>query len=171
MTVDHISSVQLLSQAQLLAIPWTVARQAPPGIVHHQLPELAQTQIHWVGDVIQPSHPLLSSSLPSLNLSQHQSLFKWVISLHQVVKVLELSSFSISPSNKYSGLIFFRIDWFDLFAVQETLKRLLQYRSAQASILWPSAFYGWSHGCIHFVKTLWAVYYDLCCYMSYVITQ
>ena len=57
--------------------------------VHHQLPEFAQTHVHWVGDAIQPSHPLLSPSPPALNLSQHQSLFKWVSSSHQVAKVLE----------------------------------------------------------------------------------
>ena len=58
--------------------------------VHHQLPELPQTQVHWVGDVIQPSHPLLSPSPPAFDLSQHQGLSKWVGSLHQVAKVLEL---------------------------------------------------------------------------------
>ena len=57
--------------------------------VHHQLPELAQTQIHWVGDAIQPSHPLSSPSTPDFNLSQHQGLFKWVSSSHQVAKGLE----------------------------------------------------------------------------------
>ena len=57
--------------------------------VHHQLPELAQTHVHWVGDAIQPSHPLSSPSLPAFNLSQHQGLFQWVGSLHQVAKVLE----------------------------------------------------------------------------------
>ena len=61
-----------------------------PGLpVHHQLPELAQTHVHWVGDAIQPSHPLSSPSAPTFNLSQHQGLFKWVSSLHQVAKVLE----------------------------------------------------------------------------------
>ena len=61
-----------------------------PGFpIHHQLLESTQTHIHWVGDAIQPSHPLLSPSLPALNLSQHQGLFKWVSSLHQVAKVLE----------------------------------------------------------------------------------
>ena len=60
-----------------------------PGFpVHHQLPELAQTHVHWVGDAIQPSHPLSSPS-PAFNLSQHQGLFQWVSSLHQVAKVLE----------------------------------------------------------------------------------
>ena len=61
-----------------------------PGLpVHHQLPELTQTHVHWVGDAIQPSHPLLSPSPPALNLSQHPGLFKWVSSSHQVAKVLE----------------------------------------------------------------------------------
>ena len=57
--------------------------------VHHQLPELTQTHVHWVSDAIQPSHPLSSPSPPALNLSQHQGLFQWVDSLHQVAKVLE----------------------------------------------------------------------------------
>ena len=61
-----------------------------PGLpVHHQLPELTQTHVHWVGDAIQPSHPLLSPSPPTFNLSQHQDLFQWVSSLHQVGKGLE----------------------------------------------------------------------------------
>ena len=61
-----------------------------PGFpVHHQLPELAQTHVHLVSDAIQPSHPLLSSSPPALNLAQHQGLFQGVSSLHQVAKVLE----------------------------------------------------------------------------------
>ena len=62
-----------------------------PGFpVHHQLPELAQTRVHWVGDAIQPSHPLLFPSPPAFNLSQHQGLFQWVSSLHQVAKVLKI---------------------------------------------------------------------------------
>ena len=61
-----------------------------PGLpVHHQLPESTQTHVHWVGDTIQPFHPLLSPFLPALNLSQHQGLFKRVISSHEVAKVLE----------------------------------------------------------------------------------
>ena len=60
-----------------------------PGLpVHHQLPEFTLTHAHWVGDAIQPSHPLLSLSPPALNLSQHQGLFQWVSSLHQMAKVL-----------------------------------------------------------------------------------
>ena len=61
-----------------------------PGLpVHHQLPESTQTHVHWVGDAIQPSHSLSSPSPPALNISQHQGLFKWVSSSHQVAKVLE----------------------------------------------------------------------------------
>ena len=108
--------------------------------VHHQLPELAQIYVHQVGDAIQPSHPLLSPSPPAFNLSQNQGLFQWVCSLHQVAKVLEFS-FSISSSNEYSGLISFKIDWFDLLAVQGTLKSLLQYHTSKASVLPCSAFF------------------------------
>ena len=73
-----------------------------PGLpVHHQLPELAQTHVHWVSDAIQPSHPLSSPSPPAFNLSQHQGLFKWVSFLHQVAKVLEFqfSQLQLSHSN------------------------------------------------------------------------
>ena len=76
--------------------------------VYHQLLEFTQTHVHRVGDAIQPSHPLSSPSPPALNLSQHQGLFKWVSSLHQVAKVLE---WNISPSNEHPGLISFRMDW------------------------------------------------------------
>ena len=101
-----------------------------PGFpVHYQLPELAQTHVHWVSDAIQPSHPLSSPSPPSFNLSQHQGLFKWVSSLHQVPKYWSFS-FSISPCNEYSGLISFRMDWLYLLAVQGTLKSLLQHHSS-----------------------------------------
>ena len=62
----------------------------PGFLLHHQLPELDQTHVYWVGDAIQPSHPLSSPSLPAFNLSQHQGLFHWVSSSHQVAKVLEL---------------------------------------------------------------------------------
>ena len=108
--------------------------------VHHQLPELAQTNVHWVSDAIQPSHPLLSPSLPAFNLSQHQGIFQWVSSSHQEAKVWSLN-FSISPSNEHPGLISFRIDWLDLLAGQGTLKSLLQHHNSKASIPWPSAFF------------------------------
>ena len=106
--------------------------------VHHQLLELAQIHVHQVSDAIQPSHPLSSPSHAAFNVSQYWSLFRGVSSLHQVAKVLE---FSISPSNEYSGLISFRMDWLDLLGVQGTLKSLLQHHSSKASILWRSAFF------------------------------
>ena len=112
-----------------------------PGLpVHHQLLELAQTHVHWVSDVIQPSHSLLSPSPPAFSLSQHQGLFQWVSSSHQVAKVLELQLQHQSFS-EYSGLISFRMDWLNLLAVQGALKSLLQHHSSKASILWCSAFF------------------------------
>ena len=107
---------------------------------HHQLLEFTQTHVHWVSDAIQPSHPLSSPSPPALSLSQHQGLFKWVSSSHQVAKYWSFS-FSISPSSEHPGLICFRMVWLDLLAVQRTLKSLLQHHSSKASILWHSAFF------------------------------
>ena len=79
------------SVSQLCLTPWNPMDCSTPGFpVHHQLPELAQTHVHWVSDTIQPSHPLLSPSPPAFNLSQHQGLFQWISSSHQVAKVLEL---------------------------------------------------------------------------------
>ena len=106
-----------------------------PGFpVCHQLPELAQTHVHHIGDAIQPSHPLSSPAPPAFNLSQHQGF-----SIESVLRIRWPKywsfSFSISPSNEYSGLISFKIDWLDLLAVQETLKSLLQHHSSKASIL------------------------------------
>ena len=92
--------------------------------VHHQLPELAQAHVHQVSDAIQSSHPLSSPSPPTLNLSQHQCLFKWVSSSHQVAKDWSFH-FSISPSNEYPGLTSFRVDRLDLLAVQGNFKSLL----------------------------------------------
>ena len=80
----------------------------------HHLLGCVQTHFPWVGNVIQPSHPLSYLSPPAINLSQHQSLFQWVASSYQVAKYWNFS-FSISTSNECSGLISFRIDWFDLF--------------------------------------------------------
>ena len=77
-----ISSVRSLIHVQLFATPWTAEC--------HQLLELAKTHVHWVSDAIHPSHSLLYPSPPAFNLSQHQGLFQWVSSLHQVAKVLEL---------------------------------------------------------------------------------
>ena len=105
----------------------------------HYLPEFAQTYVHWVGDAIQPSHPLfplllLPSVFPSIRVFSNELALciRWP-------KYGSLS-FSISPSNEYPGLISFRMDWLDLLAVQGTLKSLLQHHSSKASILRLSAF-------------------------------
>ena len=98
--------------------------------VYHQHPEFAQTHVHRVSDAIQSSHPLSSLYPPAFNLSQHKGLFQRVGSYHRVAKVL-VFSFSISPSNEYSGLISFRIHWFDLLTVQGTLKGLLQHHNSK----------------------------------------
>ena len=112
-----------------------------PGLpVHHQLPEFTQTHVHRVGDAIQPSHPLSSPFPPVPNPYQHQGLFKWVNSSHEVAKVLEFQ-LQHSPSNEHPGLISFRMDWLHLLAVQGTLKSLLQHHSSKASILRCSAFF------------------------------
>ena len=105
--------------------------------VLHYLSEFAQTHVHWVMD-IQSSYHLSPSSPHALNLSQHQGLFQWVSSSHQVTKVLVLQHQS---SNEYSGLISFRIDWFYLLGVQGILKSFLQHHSSKASILWILAFF------------------------------
>ena len=103
-----------------------------PGLpVHHQLPELTQTHVHWVGGAIQPSHPLSSPSPPPPNPSQHQG-FSIESTLHMRWPKYWSFSFSISPSNEHQGLISFRVDWLDLPAVQETLKSLLQHYSSKA---------------------------------------
>ena len=110
-----------------------------PGFpVHHQILELAQTHVHCIGDAIQPSHPLSS---PSLSASVFPRIR--VYSSESVVRIRwpKYWSFSITPSNEYSGLISFRIDWFDLLAVPGTLKRLLQHYRSKTSILQRSAFF------------------------------
>ena len=86
----EFSSVQFSSVAQLCLTPCEPMNHRTPCLpVHHQLPESTQTHVHWVGGAIQPSHPLSSPFPPALNLSQHQGLFQWVSSSHQVAKVLE----------------------------------------------------------------------------------
>ena len=84
----QFSSVQLLSHVRLFCHPINCSTPGLP--VYHQLPEFTQTHIHRVSDAIQPSYPLLSPSPPASNPSQHQSLFQWVNSSHEVAKVLEL---------------------------------------------------------------------------------
>ena len=86
---QKFSSVQSLSHVRLLATPWTAARQASLSITNSWSLPKPMSIVIGVSDAIQPSHPLLSPSPPVLNLSQHQGLFKWVISSHQVAKVLE----------------------------------------------------------------------------------
>ena len=123
------SWVQFSSVAQLcLTVRYPMDGSMPGLPVHHQLLEFTQTHVHWVDDAIQLSHPLSSPSLPALNLSQHQSLIQWVTSSLRWPKYWSFS-FSISPSNEYSGLISFRMDWLDLLVVQGTLKSLLQHHS------------------------------------------
>ena len=144
-----------------------------PGFpVLHHLPELAQTHAHWVSDTSNHlilSHPLLllPSIFPSIRafsneLALHiggQSIgaqsFQWVSSSHQWPKYWSFS-FSISSSNDYSGLISFRMDWFDLFATQGILKSLLQHHSSKASVLWHSTLFivQFSHPYITTGKTI-----------------
>ena len=107
----QFNSVQLLSSVWLFVTPMDCSTPGFP--IHHQLLELSQTHVQWVGDAIQPYCPL-------------SSLLK-----------------------EYSGLISFRIDWFDLLAVQGTLKSLLKHHSSKASILWHSAFFMVQYDHIH----------------------
>ena len=103
-----------------------------PGFpVLHYLPEFAQTHVHWVGDAIQPPHPLLPPFPASCSFPRKRCQIK--------LPMYWSFSYRISPSSEYSGLISFRIDWLVLPAVQGTLKGLLQHRSSIASILWCSA--------------------------------
>ena len=110
-----------------------------PGLpVHHQLPEITQTQIPQVSDVNQPSHSrllLLPPIPPSISAFSNES------TLRMRWPKYWSCSFSISPSKEIPGLISLRMDWLDLLAVQGTLKSLLQYHSSKASILWLSAFF------------------------------
>ena len=112
-----------------------------PGLpVQHQFLEFTQTHVHRVNDAIQPSYPLTSPSLPDRNPSQHQGLFQWVNSSHEVAKLLKFQlyhqSFKWTPRPDP-----FRMDWLDLLAVQRTLKSLLQHHSSKASILRCPAFF------------------------------
>ena len=110
-----------------------------PGLpVHHQLPESAQTHLHWVSDAIKPSHPLLSPSPPAFN-RKFPSIRVFSNESALCIRWPKYWSFSfnINPSNEHQGLISFRMDWLDLLAGQGSL---LQYHSWKASILWRSAF-------------------------------
>ena len=133
----HVQFSSVAQLCQTLCDPMDCSKPGFP--VHHQLPESSQTHVHWVGDAIQQSHPLSSPSPPALNLSQHQDLFKWVSSSHQLARLLEFQ-LNISPSSEHSGLISFRVSWLDFLAVQGTFKGLLQHHCSKASILLCSAF-------------------------------
>ena len=106
-----------------------------PGLpLHHKLPKLVQTHVQWVGDIIQSSHPLPSPFPPAFNISSIRVFCNESVLCTRCPKYWS-SSFSISPSNEYAVLISFRMDWFDLLAVQGTLKSLLQHHNSKASIL------------------------------------
>ena len=137
---EHILSVQFSSVSQLcLTVCDPMDRRTPGFPVHHRLPELVQTHVHWACDAVQPSHPLSSPS-PSFSLSRIR-----VFSNESALRIRWPNycsfSFSTSPSNEYSGLISFRMVWLELFAVQGTLKSLLQHHSSKATILQCSALF------------------------------
>ena len=127
----HCQFSSVTQSCPIFATTWPAACQAS---LFTPTPGVYSDHVHWVGNAIQSSHPLSSPS-PALNPSHHQDLFQWVSSSHQV------ASFNISPSNEYSGLISFRMDWLDLLAVQRTLKSLLQHHTSKASIHRCSAFF------------------------------
>ena len=150
----HVTSHILIYEVEDLPGSWDLSvllfsRQnlcnhcgTPDFPVLHYLMKFTQAQVHWVGDAIQPSHPLLSPSPPALNLSHHQFFFPLNESVLPIRWPKYWSfNFSISPSKEYSGLISFRIDWFDLLAVRRTFKSLCQNHSLKASVLQCSAFF------------------------------
>ena len=137
-TMIRISSVQSLSHVRLFVTPWTTACQASLSITNSRSPS---------------KHMFIESVLPSNNLILCHSLLL-LPSIFPSIRVFSNESalclrcpkywsfsFNISPSNEHPGLIFFRMDWLDLLAVQGTLKSLLQHHSSKASILWCSAFF------------------------------
>ena len=132
---------QFSSVAQLCATFCDPMNCSTPGFpVHHRLPEFTQTQVPWISNAIQPSHPrrpllLLPSIFPSIRVFSSESV------LHIRWPKYWSFSFSISPSNEYSGLVSFRMDWLDLPAVQGTLKSLFQHHRSKVSILPCSAFF------------------------------
>ena len=126
-------SVQFI--AQLCPTLCNPMNQSMPGLpVHHQLLEFTQTHVHRVSDAIQSSHPRSSPSPPAPNPSQHQSLSNESTHRMRWPKYWSFS-FSIIPPKEHSGLISFRMDWLDLFAVQGTLKSLLQHHSSKHHFL------------------------------------
>ena len=125
-------SVQFSSVTQSCPTPHDPMNRITPGLpVHHQLPEFTQIHVHWVGDAIQPSHPLSSASPSALDLLGRVFSNELVLCIRWP-KYWSFS-FNISPSIEHPGLISFRMDWLDLLAVQGTLKSLLQHHSSKAS--------------------------------------
>ena len=145
--IFHCSSLSYLT----LCDPINCSTPCSP--VLHYLLEFAQTHVHWVGDAIQPSHPLLPTSPLALNLSSIRVFSKESALLIGWPKDW---SFSISPSNEYSQLISFKINWFDLLTVHGTLKSPLQHHNSKASVLLCSAFFRvqFSHPCMITGKTI-----------------
>ena len=136
--VPQFSSVQLLSRVQLFATPWTAAHEASPSIISFwSVLKLISTELVMPSNHLILCHPLLlpPSIFPSIRVFSNESVLciRWP-------KYWSFS-FSISPSNGYSGLISYRMDWLDLLAVQGTLKSLLQHHSSKASILLHSVFF------------------------------
>ena len=133
----EFTSVQLLSRVWLFVTSRIAARQASLSITKSR----SLLKLMSIESVMPSNHLILSSpSSPAFNLFQHQGLFKWVSSSHQVAKILEFQ-LQHQSFNEYSGLTSFRMDWLDLLAVQGTPKSLLQYHSSKASILRRSAFF------------------------------
>ena len=128
------------SHTVILSLCYPMDCSTPMFPVHHQLLELAQTQVHQVSDAIQPSHPLSFPSSPAFNLSQLR-VFSNELVLHIRWPKYWSFNFTISPSNEDSGLISFMMDWLDLLEVQGTLKSILQHHSSKASLLQHSAFF------------------------------
>ena len=119
-----------------------------PGLpVYCQLLEFTQTHVHWVSDVIHPPHPLSSPSPPAFNLSQHQGVFKWVSSSHQVDKVLQFQ-LQYQSCSEYSGLIYFRIDWLDLL-MSKGLSRVFSNTTLQKHQFFGAQLYLQSNSHIH----------------------
>ena len=136
---EFMGTVQFSSVAQsCLTLSHPLDCSMPGFLVHHQLLELTQTHAYRVGDAIQPSHPLSSPSPPAFN---HPSIRGFSNESVLCIRWPKYWSFSISPSNEYSGMISFRMDWVDLLVAQGTLKSLLQHLSSKASILQCSAFF------------------------------
>ena len=132
------SSVQLLSHVLFVVTPWTAACQASLSITNTQnLLRLMSIELVMPSNHLILCDPLLLPPLifPNIRVFSNES------ALHIRWPKYWSFSFSISPSNEYSGLISFRVDWLDLLAVQGTLESLLQYHSSKASILWCSAFF------------------------------